>query len=520
MATSAREARQGAVQPIRTGEEYIDSLRGRNLKVYLLGELVDEPVDHPIIRPSVNAVAETYDLAVRNPELGTALSPYTGTRVNRFLHIATSPDDLVNQNKMQRRMGQLTGTCFQRCVGMDAMNSLHSVTYEIDEAHGTTYHERFVDFVRDMQSNGFVIGGAMTDVKGDRSKAPHQQVDPDMFVHVTRRTDEGVYVSGAKAHQTGCLNSHWLIVMPTMRLGEDDREYAIVGALPVDADGITYIYGRQSCDTRAMDGELDAGNARFAGQEAMIVFDDVFIPNELIFMDGEYEFASMLVERFTCYHRRSYVCKSGVGDVLIGAAATVADFNGVEKASHIRDKLVEMTHLNETIYSTGIASSYQADKMKSGVYLCDDMIANVCKHHVTKMPYEIGRLAQDLAGGLMVTMPSQKELEHPELGDLIKKYLQGRPEIATEDRMRIMRLIENMTLGRNAVGYLTESMHGAGSPQAQRIQIARQAQLGFKKALAKTLAGIAPDTADEIAGDLADYMGRVFQASGEEHSAD
>ena len=520
MATSAREAQHDAPSPIRTGEQYINSLRGRNLKVYLFGELVDEPVDHPIIRPSVNAVAETYDLALRNPELGTAMSPYTGTRVNRFLHIATSPDDLVNQNKMQRRMGQLTGTCFQRCVGMDALNSLHSVTYEIDETHGTGYHERFVGFVGAMQRQGCVIGGAMTDVKGDRSKAPHEQVDPDMFVHVTRRTEQGVYISGAKAHQTGCLNSHWLIVMPTMRLGENDKDYAIVGALPVDADGITYIYGRQSCDTRAMDGELDAGNAKFAGQEAMILFDDVFIPNELIFMDGEYDYAAMLVERFTCYHRRSYVCKSGVGDVLIGAAATVADFNGVDKASHIRDKLVEMTHLNETIYSTGIAASYQAEEMKSGVYLCDDMIANVCKHHVTKMPYEIGRLAQDLAGGLMVTMPSQKELEHPELGDLIRKYLQGRPEIATEDRMRIMRLIENMTLGRNAVGYLTESMHGAGSPQAQRIQIARQAQLGFKKALAKTLAGIAPDAADEIAGDLADYMGRVFQASGEDHPAD
>jgi 4-hydroxybutyryl-CoA dehydratase/vinylacetyl-CoA-Delta-isomerase len=511
MATTATDAASASARSIRTGAEYRDSLRGRDLKVYLFGELVDEPVDHPVIRPSVNAVAETYDLAVRNPELGTALSPYTGTRINRFLHIATSPSDLVNQNKMQRRMGQLTGTCFQRCVGMDALNSLHSVTYEIDEAHATSYHQRFLGFVRNMQSHGYVIGGAMTDVKGDRSKAPHAQADPDLFVRVSRRTEEGVYISGAKAHQTGCINSHWLIVMPTLRLGEADKDYAIVGAIPVDAEGITYIYGRQSCDTRSMDGDLDAGNAKFAGQEAMIVFEDVFIPNELIFMDGEYDFAAMLVERFTCYHRRSYVCKSGVGDVLIGAAATVADYNGVERASHIRDKLTEMTHLNETIYSTGIASSYQSSAMKSGVYQNDDMIANVCKHHVTKLPYEIGRLAQDLAGGLMVTLPSQKELEHPELGAMIKKYLQGRPEIATEDRMRILRLIENMTLGRNAVGYLTESMHGAGSPQAQRIQIARQAQLQFKKALAKTLAGIVPEAADEIAGDLADYMGRVLE---------
>jgi 4-hydroxybutyryl-CoA dehydratase/vinylacetyl-CoA-Delta-isomerase len=479
---------------IRSGEQYLESLRGRNLRVFLMGERVEEPVDHPIIRPSINAVAETYDLAERDPGLATAVSPFTGERINRFLHIAESADDLVMQNRMQRRLGQLTGTCFQRCVGMDAFNALHSVTFEIDAAHGTEYHERFLSFVKFAQQRGYVIGGAMTDVKGDRSKAPHEQDDPDMFVHVTRRTDDGVYISGAKAHQTGCINSHWMIVMPTLRLGADDKEYAIAGAVPVDAEGITYVYGRQSCDTRSLeDGDIDAGNARFAGQEAMVVFDDVFLPWENIFMDGEFEFAAMLVERFTCYHRRSYVCKSGVGDVLIGAAATIADFNGVENASHIRDKLVEMTHLNETIYSTGIAASHQASAMKSGVYMSDDMLANVCKHHVTKMPYEIGRLAQDLAGGIMVTAPSQKELDHPEIGEVVRKYLKGRKEVSTEDRLRIVRLIENMTLGRNAVGYLTESMHGAGSPQAQRIQIARQSQLEFKKSLAKRLAGIEPD---------------------------
>ena len=142
----------------------------------------------------------------------------------------------------------------------------------------------------------------------------------------------------------------------------------------------------------------------------MIIIEDVFIPNELIFMDGEFEFASDLVERFTSYHRRSYVCKTGLGDVMIGAAATVADYNGVPNASHIRDKLVEMTHLNETIYSSGIAASHESFKTKSGNYQCNDMLANVCKHNVTRFPYELSRLAQDLAGGLMVTAPSEQDL--------------------------------------------------------------------------------------------------------------
>lgn len=497
---------------LETGEQYVASLRGRGLQVYLFGELIAEPVDHPMIRPSINAVAETFELARRNPELGTVVSPFTGERVNRFLHIAHSAQDLVNQNKMQRRLGQLTGTCFQRCVGMDAFNALYSVTFEMDEKHNTPYHGRFKDFVTEMQRHNYVIGGAMTDVKGDRSKAPHQQADPDLFVHITKRTADGVYITGAKAHQTGCLNSHWMVVMPTLRLGEADRDYAIVGAVPVDAEGITYIYGRQSCDMRSMEnGTIDAGNANYGGQEAMVIFENVFIPNDLIFMDGEFDFAAMLVERFTSYHRRSYVCKSGVGDVLIGAAATAAEYNGAEKASHIKDKLVEMTHLNETIYATGIAASYQGHETKSGAYLADDMLANVCKHHVTKMPYEIGRLAQDLAGGLVATMPSEQDYRHETIGGLLDKYLRGRAEVDTESRMRIMRLIENMTLGRNAVGYLTESMHGAGSPQAQRIQIRRQMQIDFKKELAQALAGIVDlEVRQRVESEIEDYFGRVF----------
>jgi len=331
----------------------------------------------------------------------------------------------------------------------------------------------------------------MTDVKGDRSKGPAGQADPDLFVHVTRRTSDGVYIRGAKAHQTGCINSHWLVVMPTQRMGAEEADYAIVGALPVDAQGTTYIYGRQSCDTRSLEGgTLDVGNAQYSGQEALIIFEDAFIPNELIFMNGETEFAAMLVERFTSFHRRSYVCKSGVGDVLIGAAAAIADYHGVEKASHIRDKLVEMTHLNETIYATGMASSYQSQATKSGSYLCNDLLANVCKHNVTRFPFEIGRLAQDLAGGLMVTMPSEADFRSEDTGPLLDKYLKARADVPTEQRLRMLRLIENMTLGRNAVGYLTESLHGAGSPQAQRIQIYRQMNLEAKKQLAKRLAGI------------------------------
>ena len=479
------------MEKIHTKADYLYSLKNRNLTIYLMGELVEDPLTHPIIKPSIEAMAETYALAEREPALASAISPYTNEPINRFLHIAENNQDLYLQNQMQRKLGQLTGTCFQRCVGMDAFNALHSVTYEIDEKYKTDYHKKFISFLTKMHESNLVIGGAMTDVKGDRSKPPHQQADQDLYLRVVKRDKKGVYVSGAKAHQTGCLNSHWMVVMPTLRLTEDDKDYAIVGALPIESEGITYIYGRQSCDTRSMEpGEYDVGNKYFAGQEAMVIFDNVFIPNEYIFMNGEYDFAAMLVERFTCYHRRSYVCKAGVGDVMIGAAATIAEYNGVENKSHIREKLVEMNKLNGTIYATGIASSLQGKETKSGNFINDDLLANVCKQHVTKETYEIGRLAQDLAGGLVASMPSGIDIHESDMSPNLKKYLKGKEDINTEDRVKMLRLIENMTLGRNAVAYLTESMHGAGSPQAQRIQISRKVDIEEKKNFAKKLSGI------------------------------
>ena len=394
--------------------------------------------------------------------------------------------------KMQRLCGQKTGACFQRCVGLDAFNAVYNTAYEIDQAHGTHYFENFKKYLEYVQDADLVVDGAMTDPKGDRGLAPSAQADADLFLHVVERRSDGIVVRGAKAHQTGASNSHEILVMPTQAMKAEDKDYAVAFAVPIDAEGVFMIVGRQSCDTRKLeDGTLDRGNPTFGGMEALVVFDNVFVPNDRIFMDGEYEFATMLVERFASYHRQSYGgCKVGVGDVLIGAAATAADYNGVPKASHVKDKLIEMTHLNETLYSCGIACSANGWKTASGNYMVDTLLANVCKQNVTRFPYEIARLAEDIAGGGMVTCPSETDLRDPELGPYVDKYLRGVANVPTEDRIKIWRLIENLTLGTAAVGYRTESMHGAGSPQAQRIMISRQGNIAGKKALAKDIVGI------------------------------
>ncbi|EFV01170.1 gamma-aminobutyrate metabolism dehydratase/isomerase [Pseudoramibacter alactolyticus ATCC 23263] len=487
---------------LMTGDQYVESLRKLKTRVYIFGERVENWVDHPIVRPSINSIKMTYDLA-QDPayqDLMTATSNLTGETVNRFNHLHQSADDLVRKVKMQRLLGQKTASCFQRCVGMDSFNAVYSTTYECDQAHGTHYHDNFKNFLKMVQENDYVVDGAMTDPKGDRGLAPHAQPDPDMFVHVVARRDDGIVVRGAKVHQTGSINSHWHLMMPTIAMREEDKDYAVSFACPSDAEGVYMVYGRQSCDTRKLEGsDIDVGNPKFGGQEALVVLDDVFIPNAYIFMNGEYDFSGMMVERFAGYHRQSYGgCKVGVGDVVIGAAALAAECNGVERASHIKDKLIEMTHLNETLYSCGIACSAEGHATPAGNYQINLLLANVCKQNITRFPYEIVRLAEDIAGGLMVTLPADKDFKSATvagrngetIGDICTKYFAAHEDIPTEDRVKVMRFLENICLGTAAVGYRTESMHGAGSPQAQRIMIARQGNIDGKKQLVKDIVGI------------------------------
>jgi 4-hydroxybutyryl-CoA dehydratase/vinylacetyl-CoA-Delta-isomerase len=440
------------------------------------------------------AMAETYYQAGRAEmkDLFTAQSHITGEMINRFTHIQHSVEDLVKKIEMLREMGRKTACCFQRCAGGDCINTLYSITYDIDQEFSTGYHGRFIDFLKYIQSNDLVPAACMTDAKGDRNLPPSQQEDKDQYLHIVEEKKNGIVVRGAKLHITGGVNSHELIVIPTRALKEGEKEYAVAFAVPTNTQGITFIYGRQPSDTRRQEkDQSDLGNLFFGGCESLVVFEDVFVPEERIFMKGEYPFAGRLVELFAGQHRASYGgCKVGVGDVLIGATAAIAEIQGTENASHLKDKLAEMIHLNETLHASALASALKGYRTASGAYAVDPLLANVCKLNVTRFPFEISRLAQDIAGGILVTMPSREDRENPIIGPYIKKYLVGKAGVESDQRMRIIRLIENITLGTGAVSYLTESIHGAGSPQAQKIMITRLADFESIKSYAYQLCGI------------------------------
>ncbi|MFC1977250.1 4-hydroxyphenylacetate 3-hydroxylase family protein [Chloroflexota bacterium] len=474
------------------GQQYRESLKKLKPRVYYLGQQIEDVVDHPATAPHVNAAAKIYDMA-NDPvyeELCTATSHLTGQKINRFTHIHQSTDDLISKVKMLRAIAQQTASCFQRCVGFDALNAVYQITYELDQAKGTRYHQCFLDYLKMVQEKDLMPSGSMTDPKGDRSLSPGEQADPDLYLHIVEKREDGIVVRGAKAHITGSVNSHEHLVMPTTALKEGEEDYAVCFAVPVDAPGVLHIFGRQTNDDRKCGGcAIDVGNAEFGmiGGEALVVFEDVFVPWERVFLCGEVDFAYPLVERFATLHRQNYGgCKPGLGDVLVGATAAVADVQGTGRAAHVRDKIAEMIHLNETLYCCSIACSSQGYRTPSGAYYPDPLLANIAKLNVTRSIYETARLSQDIAGGLLATLPSEQDLKDPVVGKYVEKYFKSVADVPTEHRIRLLRLIEAMTCGTAAV----ESMHGAGSPQAMRIMVQRQANLEQKKRLARKLAGI------------------------------
>lgn len=468
--------------PLKTPREYVESLRALKISAYIGGERVENVVDHPAVAPHVNTVAKTYQLAheAEHEAVMTATSHITGRKIHRYTHVFQNSDDLIKKIHMLRLLGQATGTCFQRCVGLDATNAVYATTFEIDEARGSDYHRRFRDYLVGVQDRDLMLAGAMTDPKGDRSKRPSQQDDPDQYVRVVERRPDGVVIRGAKLHNTGGINSHEILVLPGLGLSEDERDFAIACAVPADAKGVVFIFGRQTNDERKLEnGCQDYGNPRFGvvGGEAMIVFDDVFVPTERIFLNGEHDYCGRLVEYFATWHRANYGgCKGGNADVLIGATAKMTRILGTAKNAIVKDKLTEMVHLNETTFASAIGASAMGYPLPSGAFMVEPLMANTVKLNITRNVYQIGRLSHDLAGGILATMPDARAFDNPEIGHYVKKYVAASPEFDAQERLKIARYIENMT----SVTSQVEAMHGAGSPQAQRISMFRQADLDKK----------------------------------------
>ncbi|MGI6412820.1 MAG: 4-hydroxyphenylacetate 3-hydroxylase family protein [Syntrophomonadaceae bacterium] len=474
---------------MRTFEEYCEGLRKMRPNVYLGGKLVDR-LD-PVFMPGIRTIGLTFNLPLvedQFKELGLAKSHLTGETINRFCHIHQTENDLLTKQKMVRLYCHRAGRCIQRCMGMDALNAISVVSKDIDLAHGTNYHDNFLKYLQWYQENDIVGNCAQTDVKGDRSKRPHEQKDPDLYLRVVERREDGIIVKGAKAHNTIAPYADEIIVVPTRAMTPKDKDWAVAFAVPADAEGVSLISMAHNQRERK---HLKAPIGETGGAHSITVFDNVFVPWERVFMCGETEFAGPLALLFASYHRHSYTgCKPALTDIMMGTTALVAEYNGIEKASHVRDKLAELITVAELVFAAGIASAVTGKKAASGTFVPEIIYTNVGRYHAGVNIYEEFEILADIAGGLAATLPYEDDFENPDTKGLLEKYIMRNPKIPAENIHRCFRLVENLVASASGAASQVSGIHGGGSPIMEKIAIYGNYDMESRKNIAKYLAGI------------------------------
>ncbi len=478
--------------PLKTYVEYLKSLQKMRPNMYKFDKLIEDVTTNPATKRTVEGHGWTFKAAFdeKHSHLLTTTSHITGEKISRYLSIIQSAEDMYANSEMKRLMFHLTGTCTGgRCAGWTALNAMFITTYECDKDLGTDYHKRFLTWLEDAQKRDITIAGALTDAKGDRTKTPSQQDDEDFFLHIVEKRDDGIVVRGAKVMICGVAAANEIFILPGSGYKEEDSDYAISFVIPKDIEGLTIVETRHPSDMRDEEDGFDSPVTEGGITQAYLFFEDVFIPNERIFMCGETKYTGSTVGYFVMPYRASIGgCVAGQGDIKIGSAILTARTNGLN-SKVFKDKLVQMNINNETTYAVGIASAAKGKKHECGAWLCDPLLSNVNKVHVATLPYKTSVIAQDIAGGIAETgcMPSYQDFHSKKYGHLIQKYM--RAKHSADSRARAARLVEWVTIGGGVPG----CMHGGGSPDGAKLFIKAFSQLEKKVEIARGLAGITED---------------------------
>jgi 4-hydroxyphenylacetate 3-monooxygenase/4-hydroxybutyryl-CoA dehydratase/vinylacetyl-CoA-Delta-isomerase len=446
--------------------------------------------DDPRIMPGINVMRITYDAAA-DPELKdlfTTTCPETGKPISRFCALCRSTDDLLKKQQMIRAGARLSGFCIQRCMGTDTVNALSVTTKDIDDAHGTEYHERFRAFLKGYQEKDQIAAAVMTDAKGDRSKRPHEQVDPDLHVRIVSQNKDGIIVRGAKADITMASYCDELVVFPTRMLTREEKQWAVTFAIPADADNV-HIINRATAPRQRR--RLKAPLNTYGSSDAMVVFDDAFIPWDRVFMCGEHQFAGTMAMTFSQCHRHSYCgCKPAVDDIIMGLIALAAEYYGVEGKAHIKEKLCHLAATAELIYAAGIAGAVNATRSASGTCVPDAIYSNVGRRLAGESTYEAWGMMADVAGGFPVTMPFEEDYFDPQTGPWLEKYTKRNPNVAVEKIHRLQRTISDYLASSWAGVWQVAAVHGGGSPAMENVAITANYDFEARKRIVKRLAGI------------------------------
>ncbi|NIO38566.1 aromatic ring hydroxylase [Candidatus Bathyarchaeota archaeon] len=473
---------------MRTSGEYVEKLREMRKNVYMNGELVER--DCSELLPSLRVLSKTLDF-VKDPRfegLITTTSHITGETINRFTHVNRSAEDLRKKQKMIRKVCHLTGGCIQRCMGCDAINALSFVTYELDKVYGTEYRERFLRYLEYFQGHDLMGAAAQTDVKGDRSLRPHEQKDPDLYVHVLEKRDDGIVVKGAKNHITMAAIADEIICLPTRAMKEEDADYAVAFAVPADSEGVKLITHVANPRPRE---KFKAPVADFGFADSFVIFDDLFVPWERVFMCGEWPLAALLAHGFALFHRHSYTgCKPAITDIVTGASALVAEYQGISGKSHVRSKLAHLASIAELVYAAGIASAVEGDQHESGTFVPNTVYANVGRRHAGTNIYHEYEVLADLAGGLPSTLPFEGDFASPNTRRYLEKYIMRKDGVTSENIHLCFRLLSDMLCSSLSGVSAVAGLHGGGSPIMEEIIIDATYDFEEKKRIAEYLAGI------------------------------
>lgn len=472
---------------LMTAAEYRISLRAYSPRVFIDGELVESVADDPRLLPGINGVGVTYDFAFKEAyqDLLTATQKSSGQRVNRMLHINEHSQDLLNKLEAVRLVCKVSG-CAQRYLSHDALNAIYQATQLTDSRHGSSYHARFIDYLHDVQEKDLTLGVAMTDAKGDRSLRPGEQSNPEAYVRIKEHRDDGIIISGIKAIVTGAPYMHEFLVMPCRTHREEDRDYAVCCAVPIDAEGITIIAKPAG---RSGDAAAKFSN-RYGQSTGIVVFEDVFVPNERVFLAGETEEGGYLTTSYATHHRHSCIAaRAGFGDLLIGAGATMIKANGLdaEKHGHIRDAMVDLITITESFYACGIAASTYCEEIPAGNVMPDTVYSNIGKLLLASKIYDMHKLAHYVSGGLIVALPGPDEDHNPETQPSLDAVFSGRADLPSSKRRDISRFIQDLTVSDQAGWYSVISLHGGGSPEAMKREIWRNYDVSEREDLVDQL---------------------------------
>jgi len=483
---------------MRTKEEYMEDLGQMKNNIYFNGEKINRLDERQMT--TLDTMGTTFEVIDKYADLMKVKSHLTGEIISRFTHIHHSTDDLHKKQDMTRKLCQIVGGCIQRCMGCDAANALYNVTYEADRSNKgeTNYHGNFVKWLERFQKEDLVAACAQTDIKGNRIKRPADQEDPDMYVHVVDKKSDGIIVRGCKLHISEASVSDEILVVPTRGMRPEDKDYSVAFALPGDYEGVKQVLTIHNVRERK---HFKRGFTP-GGTDSYIIFDDVFVPWERVFLCGEHLHAGVLALLFALFHRHSYSgCKPAIGDLVVGTAALAAEYNNIHRTSHVRSKLAELIMVCELGYAAGYTASALGKPevympgmgvipYGPGSYIPDSIYCNVGRCLSGENVFREGEIIVDLCGGIPATFPHEGDFVNPETKDYLNKYIMRNPNISPENAAQFWRYIGDVSVSATSGVSLFGNYHGGGSPVMESIAITSQYDIESKKDIVKRIAGI------------------------------